>query len=403
MEVETSAGSDKARAGSRPSEDSDVDDKLGAESASGRRRSSSPPLLDEARLYRRRSPSLRHGRFDYRRREAGNVSDELRVWFITTIDDEDHIHIVSPLIVAVIREVVKFYPAAIFRKGSIEIVSPYSLLYHYFDEIKARINPEDSSPELLEHFGYIERFVEKNWSERYQEIRDSLVTENTISFEDLWALFKPGDHVVIKDGLHQKLVLMFTDIEEKKNRQQYSNRPFPNYMIWAWSVVWNPSEKLFQRRSWKLRITRYPGKRHVMSLPVYPLHAVSKPEQESLVAHLKDRGERWRSLISGPALCFMHTGPAFKKIARDEDVRRDRYRQDGEQTTNVSALFDILLPPRLTREKLVGRVIVEEQKLSAYYRSAYVRFCYKRATRYVVGVFKFFCIFNVDVRGIDFC
>ncbi|MCJ1382203.1 hypothetical protein MMC17_005315 [Xylographa soralifera] len=347
--VEVPAGPDIALAGNRPSTESDVDDESGVASIRGRSGASSPRSVEEVRRYRSRSrPSrfLRHGNRSPIRREVDIIDDEFRVWFINRVNDENHIHIVSPLIVAVIKKVVDFYPAAIFRKGSIEMVSPYSLLFHYFDEIKAKVSSESSSPELLEHFGYIERFVEKNLSERHQEIRDSLTTDNSVSFEDLWALYKPGDYVVIKDGLHQKLVLMFTDIEEKKIQQQYIQRPFLHYIISAWSVVWNPSEKLFQRRSWKLKITRYPGKRHVVSLPVYPLHAVSEAERESLIAHLEDRGERWRSLVSGSALCFMHRGPAFKSIARDEDMRRDRYRQDGEQTTN-----------------LVGRVIVEEQKL----------------------------------------
>ena len=91
----------------------------------------------------------------------------------------------GPLIVALIKEVVNFHPAAIFRKDRIEIVSPYSLLYHYFGKIQARVSHESSSPELLEHLGYIERFVEQNWSERYQEIRDSLTTNDSVAFEDL--------------------------------------------------------------------------------------------------------------------------------------------------------------------------------------------------------------------------
>ena len=341
MEVELPAGLDIPPAGSRSAEELGVDDDSGVEPSRHRRGTSSPRSFEEPQSYRRSSPPLRYvrrGRANLRCDDADVESKELRVWFGTRIDDEDHIHIVSPLLVAVIREVVKFYPAAIFRKSSIEIVSPYGLLYHYFDKIKARVSPESSSSELLEHFGFIERFVKTNLSERYEEIQESLISDKLVSFEDLWALYKPGDYVVIKDGLHQNLVLVFTNIEEKKNQQQYVNRPFASYTIWAWSVVWNPSEKLFQRRSWKLKVTRYPGKRHVVSLPVYPLHAVSEAEQERLTAHLKDRGERWRSLISGSALCFMHTGPAFKSIARDEDLRRNRYRQDGEQTTNVNAL-----------------------------------------------------------------
>ncbi|MCJ1285065.1 hypothetical protein MMC26_004403 [Xylographa opegraphella] len=372
MEVEKSADPDIPRAGSRSPEHLDVDDESGVTSVRQRRSRSSSRSLEEAQLHRNSPPpleSLRHGRFNVRRQQSEITDNEVYIYFLTRVDDEDHIHIVSPLVVAIIKDVVKFYPAAIFRRGSVELVSPFSLLYHYFDEMKARVSAESSSPELVEHFGFIERFVAKNLSERFQEIRESLMTDNSVSFEDLWALYKPGDYVVIKDGLHQKLVLMFTDIEEKKVRQPYINRPFPSYIVMAWCVVWNPSEKLFQRRSWKLKIPRYPGKRHVVSLPVYPLHAVSKAEQESLLAHLKDRGERWRSLVSGPALCFMHTGPAFKKIARDEDMRRDRYRQDGEQTTN-----------------LVGRVIVEEQKLSAYSRTAYFIFFYQRAIRHILGV-----------------
>ena len=51
-------------------------------------------------------------------------------------------------------------------------------------------------------------------------------------------------------------------------------------------------------------------------------------------------------------------------------MRRDRYRQDGEQTTVLSALNPFASASRLTRKKLVGRVIVEKQKLSACSRGA---------------------------------
>ncbi|MCJ1474957.1 hypothetical protein MMC13_003617 [Lambiella insularis] len=350
MEIGTPAEEGLPPVEDRAVDESYMDDEAGTKPDRRRRGSFSACSPEEIESYRSDSPPRRRRR---RYEKVEILPDLPRVYYTSTYLDEEYLDIVSPLIVALFRKVVSFYPAVIFRQGSIEMVAPFSPLYHYFHEMKARVSSEDSSPELLEHFEIIERFIGQNLSKRYQEIRDSLTTDKSISFDDLWALYKPGDYVVIKDGLHQKLALVFTDIELKKhNRNNEIQRPFPYYTIMAWCVVWIPSEKLFQRRSWKLKVARYPGKRRVLSLPVYPLHAVPEAERGKLLAHLRDRGERWRTLISGPALCFMHTGPAFKSIARDEDLRRGRYRQDGGQTTN-----------------LVGRVIVEEQKLSAYSQS----------------------------------
>ena len=58
---------------------------------------------------------------------------------------------------------------------------------------------------------------------------------------------------------------------------------------------------------------------------------------------------------------------------------------------------------RLTRVKLVGRVIVEEQKLSTYSRSASFLFYRKTVIRHVGGMSRSFYILDVYVRGSYIC
>ena len=282
----------------------------------------------------------------YRPRQVVNLPPA--VYFRETVDEEDHLYIMSPAVISLFKEVVKFYPSVIFRKGSIELVYPYSPLYFHFSEMQAMAFGEKplKDNDMID-FKVFEAFYDKTVSNYYQDLRYTLANDKSVSFEDVWALYKPGDHVVIEDNLHQKIVLVFTDVEKKRNNQRDFRRPFTSYIIQAWCMVWNPSEKLFQRRSWNLRISRYPGKRLIITLPVYPLAAVPETERKTLIAQLKERGARWSSMICSPAQTFMHDGPAFKSIARDEDQRSNRYRSDGrEGTINVRRVSLLSTQPR---------------------------------------------------------
>jgi hypothetical protein len=260
--------------------------------------------------------------------------------FVMKIDDDvdpERMILLSPYIRNVFMEIVKFYPGVDFSLDSIEMVYPYPPLYHYFADMQNFVENDKSEDRNLEDFQVLEWYYNNHLKALYNEV-GSFTGLSNVSFEYLWAIFRPGDLVLTRDrlGLSQLHVLTIAELI-KKQRDNYQSLPRiteHELMVKAWSVVWSPSTHTFRRSLLVFVIPQFSGSRGITSLGVYPLRFEDTSAQKKIKEELIERGNTWKKLVSKRPTCWHYKGAAFD--VHDNRVPRPSGVQQLLQTINVS-------------------------------------------------------------------
>jgi hypothetical protein len=155
-----------------------------------------------------------------------------------------------------------------------------------------------------------------------------LMQNNLITFKNLWAVYKPGELLLSKDQFGEPVLHSFTacavrsgfNLRNMMTMAMLSPSEIEHALkgpgIWnidGWSVQWDGSTKTFTRVLKTFVVSYFPGAKTITSIEPYPmkLHTDSH-EAEDIAIRLKDRGHRWRGLITSRPSCHMYKGPAFK-------------------------------------------------------------------------------------------
>jgi hypothetical protein len=240
--------------------------------------------------------------------------------FVIKIDDEqvpERMIILSPYIRKVFMEVVKFFPGVDFTRDSIEMVFPYPPLFHYLADMQTFVGNDKSEDRNVGDFQVLEWYHEIHLKDHYHEAHSFLGLSN-VSFEYLWAIFRPGDLVVTRDGLGllQLHVLTIAEMRKKKREAEilyssYEEIPQQELVVKAWSIVWFPSQRTFRRSLWSFVIPPFSGSRRVTSLEIYPLRFEDVLTQKRIREELIIRGNIWKKLASERPSCWHYKGEAF--------------------------------------------------------------------------------------------
>jgi hypothetical protein len=194
------------------------------------------------------------------------------------------------------------------------MVFPYPPLYHYFADMQQYVENDKSEDRNLEDFQVFEWYHTNHLKELYNAV-GSFTGLSNISFEYLWAIFRPGDLVLTRDrlGLPSLHVLTIAELvkKQKDNYQTLAGVTEHELVVKAWSMVWSPSTRSFRRSLWVFVIPQFPGSRAVTSLGVYPLRFEELATQEKLKGELIARGNTWKKLVSNRATCWHYKGAAF--------------------------------------------------------------------------------------------
>lgn len=236
-------------------------------------------------------------------------------------------------------EVVKFFPGVDFTLDSIEMVFPYAPLYHYFTDMQKYVRNDQSEDCKVEDFQVLEWYHDNHLVDHYNEVR-SFIGLSNVSFENLWAIFRPGDLVVTRDhlGLPQLHVLAIAETVKKPQESYRSLRGSKeqDLVVKAWSMVWSPARRTFRRALWAFVIPQFRGSRGVTSLEVYPLGFDNAVAQKELQEKLIKRGNIWKKLVAGRPTCWHYKGAAFDRGPSPGPSGPPGSSQKLYQTINVS-------------------------------------------------------------------
>lgn len=303
--------------------------------------------------------------------QTGRARNSKEGDFILRIEERKNIEflvILSQYIRKIFVQAVRLYSGVKIENNYIEMEYPYPALFHYFDEIQRLAEDDESEEAGAEDFSVLKWYYETYLLDKYNKAR-RVIEFGNITFDYLWALFRPGDLVVTTDVLgHQQLhILTISQYILEKQRED-------EFVMKVWSMVWSPSRQSFRRSLWKFWIGRFPGSRSILSLDLFPLSCQNTETQERLKLELSKRGNFWKKLVSERPTCWHCEGAVFDGKAGSR--RANPSAGKIMKTTNISERvmvdqneeFDIFSMIRSADENLDESVVATDarQEFTAY-------------------------------------
>lgn len=159
----------------------------------------------------------------------------------------------------------------------------------------------------------------------HDRVRGSL-DEANVRFENLWAVFKPGEMLYTLDDFEEPH--FFVIGANTFRGRKYGANDFGNllskggsasdgaserFVVDAWTVVWRGSSKVFSREVKTFTINFFAGTRAVSSFKIYPVKYYKDGDteaQEVLLNKVEQRGLAWAQMVSQGPVYKHHDGPA---------------------------------------------------------------------------------------------
>ncbi|KAK4224660.1 putative atpase aaa+ type core [Podospora fimiseda] len=270
------------------------------------------------------------------------VDDKVRVdWEGNEIERKQELTIVSIPLVKAFVSVVRYYPGISLGGNEIVLTAPYAPLFFYYDDLSKIVQEkEDSSPELKQDFKVLAHFYTRWVKQSHDDIR-TRIQKGVVLFEDLWAVFRPGDFVYSLDELGEPCLHGLGAGEyrraENSGYQEYSIRRFKRFSVDLWNVTWDKAGGVFQRITATRSIRIYSEARKISSLPFYPLSPYyaegNQNKIDALLDTLKERGNKWKGLVSEKPACQLYQGAARQLTnGNDTEYMDERVMVDASAT-----------------------------------------------------------------------
>lgn len=191
------------------------------------------------------------------------------------------------------------YPYHTFRGNPSTLRSPFQPLIHNWDKLQS-ISSEDVDDDKAQSRRDLKLLLDTisagsgdDKLDRYLKTREVSQEQRTVTFDNLWTLFPPGELVYGTPFLNQPEIFLVQDCLESwpSSRSRYLGGD-SSWKLLCWAYDWN-GEK-FYRSSLTLTFEPFDGQKSIVSLPFYPLHI--HESREMIEETLVERGKRFREL-----------------------------------------------------------------------------------------------------------
>lgn len=259
---------------------------------------------------------------------------------LSMLGDKNRLLIKSPFLVSLFEDVTKRTGMMGMTKGSegISFLEPYGPLYWCYSEIiESGANAKNPSQQDVQDLQSLRYWYEKWALPMHNKIRET-THSGFITFEDMWALFRPGEMVYSQDGFKQPELSIVTAIRYQYEPTRPGFPPDPPRLgpsspsdailvhVESWCQDWDPSRQMFSKGAKTTSIERFVGSRLIRDLEIYPIRFFAggnHDDIETLKRSLEKRGHRWKDLISSSVQHLYHEGPAAEE--QSGVVRKDQY------------------------------------------------------------------------------
>ncbi|KAK6075787.1 AAA family ATPase [Seiridium cupressi] len=210
--------------------------------------------------------------------------------------------------------------------GAITLKAPFMPLYFYYESMLRSVSEMDSVPESsLKDVESMKYYYEKYIASSHTHIRET-ANKGWVSYEDLWALFQPGELLYSVDGFRQGQLSMVSAAVFRNASAvgdefaEFLPMPFmqmlrgeDRFVVDSWCMEWESSLQVFKRQSTTKPILRFSGSRPVTDLAFYPVRFYANGDQhaiDEILNRLEERGRFWQKLVGTSPSYWYHDGPA---------------------------------------------------------------------------------------------
>jgi hypothetical protein len=249
------------------------------------------------------------------------------------------LQLVSPSLTQLFQSTVMYFPGVQVEGPQPSIPAPFAPLYFHHDDMsKAALGADEQGKQ---DFEVLEQVYSRHVRNRHEMIRERL-DQGAVLYEDLWALFKPGDIVYLQDEYDQPRLYVLITVKYRKGNKyggpsDLGTWRFDRLAADMWAIDWQPSTRTFQRCTVTRCIKSFSGSRSVASLPFYPLAYYADGSLDltrELVDMLRQRGQKWKHLVSSPPSCVSYNGPAHTRpFDLDDELRPMRVPTKEQQVS----------------------------------------------------------------------
>lgn len=222
----------------------------------------------------------------------------------------------SKQVIAVLRDVVTYYPAVDIDGDVVSLRSPYFIIGHHMADLEAykealsdKRQQLGSPPKVLQlsdvqrkitidHLGQLLNHMNTNMFSRQVEAERARHAQNppVCTFATLWLLYKPGTTNYVRNdkGTASAYILEEVAAHEGKSR---SLEPPESYTLKMWCLSF---DGLYVRRAKScVTIGSFEGERPIMDLKVVPASFIDTADKGKTRQHLIQRGKKWYGMLTG--------------------------------------------------------------------------------------------------------
>jgi hypothetical protein len=212
-----------------------------------------------------------------------------------------------------------FLPDASISADKISFQEPFLPLCLYMDQMcHANSNSSPNSQEQTELGALVELY--NKWIKPSHEAFRERFKEGIVAFQDLGALFTPGEFICSKDSLDEPQLHRVESTEDETTQFRSSRvsihgakSPIQEFVFHGWNMQWDNSTRRLKRVPRVFKLAGFQGTRRIISLPYVPMtYQISDSDaRQKFLRDLETRGYLWKSLASGPPVCRKHSGLAL--------------------------------------------------------------------------------------------
>lgn len=211
-----------------------------------------------------------------------------------------------------------YYPYHTFQGKPTTLKSPYEPLVHNWDKLRSLANEEvddEDAQKARKDLGLLlDTILSGSGDEkldRYLKTREAAKNQDTVTFDNLWTLFPPGQLIYGKPFQDQDEIFLVQDSYSSWPASKLYPGPDRAWELLCWVYDWNG--KNFYRPSLTLKFEPFEGQKSVVSLPFYPLDLHEK--KDAIRKQLVERGMKFRGLCRakelGGSQMFQYKGNAI--------------------------------------------------------------------------------------------
>jgi hypothetical protein len=190
------------------------------------------------------------------------------------------------------------FEGVLVKPTCIAIKMPFLPLFHYLDDMKAFVKHDiEATSRDRASFSTLEKLCEsKLVAHAWETARDS-VENGKVAYSDLWALYKPGEKVVVQGSgkSPQKSIMRLNSIRNEPEFDYYDS-PVQNWeKIWTITAIQTSWDGIrFREKLRTMTLPTFLGLKSITELKVIPLHL--HPDRAEIGRDATSYGKIWKEL-----------------------------------------------------------------------------------------------------------